>query len=397
MHILLLTHGYPPTISGVTLVVQKIARAMVKRGHTVTVVTASERGKPYHDQDQGVRLIRVRSTPNPFWSEGPVPILSYDQLKQIVKEVQPDIINTHDGALLSLQLYRLEQDKGRIPEVLTCHYLPEFVNYYLNVGDVLERIIGDIAWEYTIRMINGFDHVIFPSQTQRQTFLHQGLKRPSTVISNGLDITRYRPDADHQEDITNRYSLPSGPRILFVGRIAKDKRIELLIRAMPRIKTKHKVHLLLVGRGDDQKRLGEIAEKLGVKDYVHFLGFVPEEDLPAIYRAADIFAIASDVEVQSIPTLQAAATGLPIVAVDAAALPEIVHHERNGNLVPSDDPVAFADAFQRILSNPDRIAAFARASLTIGREHSEELTFDAYEKLYQEILAAYGSKTAVSS
>jgi 1,2-diacylglycerol 3-alpha-glucosyltransferase len=101
MHILMLSHGYPPTISGVTLVVQKVARAMVERGHDVTVVTASDHGAPYQSEDQGVRLWRVRSAPNPFWSEGRLPLLTYDRLKEIVAQVQPDVINTHDSALLS--------------------------------------------------------------------------------------------------------------------------------------------------------------------------------------------------------------------------------------------------------------------------------------------------------
>ena len=75
MKILMLSHGYPPVISGVTLVVQKVAREMVRRGHQVTVVTDSDRGGPYRDQDQGVELLRVRSVPNPFWSEGRLPLL----------------------------------------------------------------------------------------------------------------------------------------------------------------------------------------------------------------------------------------------------------------------------------------------------------------------------------
>ena len=75
MRILMFSHGYPPIISGVSLVVQKVAREMVKRGHQVAVVTASDDGTPYQDQDQGVELMRVRSAPNPFWSEGRLPIV----------------------------------------------------------------------------------------------------------------------------------------------------------------------------------------------------------------------------------------------------------------------------------------------------------------------------------
>jgi 1,2-diacylglycerol 3-alpha-glucosyltransferase len=386
MKILMLSHGYPPVISGVTLVVQKVARAMVKRGHEVTVVTASDRGPAYQDEDQGVKLMRVRSAPNPFWTEGRLPIISYDKLKDIVADVKPDVINTHDGALLSVHLHRLERDRCPVPEILTCHYLPRFVTYYVHAGNVVEKVVEDITWEVTMRMVNGFDHVIFPTQTQQQAFIQEGLEKPSTVISNGLDISHYSPDGRPNKDVEERYALPPGPRILFVGRLAKDKKIDVLIRAMPPIWAAHRGHLLLVGRGDARQQLDDLVESLGLQECVHFLGFVPEEDLPELYRQSDIFAIASDVEVQSIPTLQAAATGLPIVAAKAAALPELVEDNTNGYLVPPDDPRAFASALHKILDHPESAVAFGRASLSIGHRHAEERTFRAYEGLYQ----AYG-------
>jgi 1,2-diacylglycerol 3-alpha-glucosyltransferase len=383
MRILMLSHGYPPVISGVTLVVQKVAREMVRRGYQVTVVTASDRGPAYQDEDQGVKLMRIRSVPNPFWSEGRLPILSYDKLLDIVADVEPDIINTHDGALLSMQLYRLEHEKCHVPELLTCHYLPRFVTYYVHAGNVVERVIEDLTWEVTMRMINGFDHVIFPTRTQQQAFLEEGLKKPSTVISNGLNISHYSPNGHPEKDIEVRYALPPGPRILFVGRLAKDKKIDVLIRAMVPIRSTHQGHLILVGRGDARQQLKELAESLGLRDGIHFLGFVPEEDLPGLYRQCALFAIASDVEVQSIPTLQAAATGLPIVAAKAAALPELVENNKNGYLVPPDDPSAFASAIQKILDHPELAARFGQASLEIGRRHAEEHTFHAYEGLYR--------------
>jgi glycosyltransferase involved in cell wall biosynthesis len=370
-------------ISGVTLVVQKVAREMVRRGHQVTVVTASDSGTPCREQDQGVELLRVRSMPNPFWSEGRLPILSYEGLQEIVTDVQPDVINTHDSGLLGVQLFRLEHEETHVPELLTCHYLPRYVTHYVKIGDAVEEVVEDIAWEITIRLINGFDHVVFPTRTQRQAFIEEGLVTPSTVISNGLDISRYSPTGADDEDIVARYALPPGPRILVVGRLAKDKKIDVLIRAMKEVTSTHEAHLILVGRGDDRQRLQALVERLGLRDRVHFLGYVPEEDLPALYRHCDIFAIASDVEVQSIPTLQAAATGLPIVAAEAAALPELVETNTNGHLVPPDDPAAFATAFREILGDPELGKRLGQASLKIGRRHAEKETFDAYEKLYR--------------
>jgi 1,2-diacylglycerol 3-alpha-glucosyltransferase len=391
MKILMLSHGYPPSISGVTVVVQKVAREMVRRGHAVTVVTASDRGVRYRGEDQGVELMRVRSAPNPFWSEARLPMLGYEELKQIVAEVQPDVINTHDSGLLSMQLYRLEHEKSHVPELLTCHYLPRYVTYYVHMGDIVDKVVEDITWEYTLRMINGFDHVIFPSRTQQQTFVEQGLAKPSSVISNGLNVCRYSPNGHDDGNVAVRYGLPPRPRILFVGRLAKDKKIDVLIRAMRQLRPAHQAYLLIVGRGDDRQRLEDLTESLNIRDSVRFLGFVPEEDLPALYRQSDLFAIASDVEVQSIPTLQAAATGLPIVAAQAGALPELVKDDTNGYLVPPHDPTAFATAIGRILEDTDRAVGFGQASLEIGRQHAEQETFHAYEKLYEAYSAAASS------
>ena len=385
----MVSHGYAPTTSGVTVVVQKVAREMVRRHHQVTVVTASDRGTPYHDYDMGVALWRVRSTPNPFWSEGRLPVLRYERLKDIIAEVRPDVINTHEGALLSWQLYRLEHERRHIPEILTCHFLPRFVTYYVHVGDAAEKAVENITWELSVHVINGFDHVIFPTQTQRQAFLEEGLKRDSTVISNGVDSNRYRPvDPQEGDDVETRYALPHEPRILFVGRMARDKKIEVLIRAMRTVRSVHPAHLLLVGRGDDRHRLEDLTEALGLVEAVHFLGFVPEEDLPSLYRRADMFAIASDVEVQSIPTLQAVATALPVVAADAAALPELVEDGKNGFLVPPGDAEGFANAIRKLLDNREMAAAFGQASLAISRQHAEARTYDSYEAVYQK----YGLK-----
>lgn len=386
MRILMMSHGYPPTVSGVTLVTQKIAGYMVKRGHSVAVITASDRGTPYNDDDHGVRLIRLRSMHNPFWTNGPLPLISRKQLRALIDSFRPDIIHSHDNAMICVQLLRLSANLAT-PLVTTCHYLPRFVNQYTNWDEKLDEIGEAIAWNYCIRLLNQFDHVIFPTLTQHQAFARHGLKVPATIISNGVDPTHYHQRIGQEADIVSRYNLPPGPRILFVGRLAKDKDIDVLIRAMPLVWATQKAHLLLVGCGDDRSHLERLAAELSLQDCVHFLGFVPEEDLPAIYRAVDLFAIASVCEVQSIPTLQAVASGLPIVAARAAALPELVQDQVNGILVPPGNTEAMSLAFLRILCQPLSALRFGKASLAISRVHEEALTFSAHESLYRRLLS----------
>lgn len=393
MRILMLSHGYPPTISGVSLVAQKVARAMVRKGHTVTVVTASRHGQSSQEEDEGVILERVHSWPNPYWSEGRLPITSLKQFRDIMDKAQPDVVHSHDSGLLGFQLVRDDRE-GEIPKVVSCHFLPEFVTRYVGWINSLKRPIEKTAWEVAVRLLNQFDRVVFPNGTHQQIFVNNGLKVPTTVISNGVDTTRYHPPLSEDGDISRRYKLPKGPRILFVGRVAKDKEIEVLINAMGQPWTEHGAHLLIVGRGDDLSRLQEIAHAEQLEHCTHFLGFVPEEDLPGLYRDIDIFTIAATVEVQSLPTLQAIATGKPVVAVDAAALPELVHSGENGYLVPPGDPQSMGRAYSKILANPARAQRFGENSLAISREHSEQMTFDAFETLYEELLAEEASNIA---
>ncbi len=85
----MLSHGYPPTISGVTLVVRKFSRAMVRQGHQVMVITASEIKKSYESEDEGVQLKRVRAFPNPFWKEGPIPFISLMSRREVGEAFEP--------------------------------------------------------------------------------------------------------------------------------------------------------------------------------------------------------------------------------------------------------------------------------------------------------------------
>ncbi|MHB0858769.1 MAG: glycosyltransferase [Anaerolineae bacterium] len=384
MRILMASHGYPPTVSGVSIVVQKLARAMVERGHTVAVVTGSDRMEAYRSEDQGVQLVRVHSRDNPFWKEGPIPSISLTELSEISEAFQPDMLHIHEVATVGRQFQRLSKKTG-CPLLASCHFVPHFAAHYLG-GEMAEGLVESAVWTYSIWLLNRCDHVVFATKAHRLYFAERGLQTPTTIISNGISTTRYTADMDHDADVVARYGLPAGARILFVGRMARDKEIDVLIQAMRGISARSDAHLLLVGRGDERANLEALAAEQRVAERVHFLGFVPEEDMPALFRAVDLFAITSTCEVQSLPTLEAMATRLPVVAADAVALPEIVKHGLNGYLVPPREPQAVADAVVRILLDRDMAARMGEAGYAIAREHNESRTFDRYEQLYRRLV-----------
>jgi glycosyltransferase involved in cell wall biosynthesis len=384
MRIMMFSHGYLPTLSGVTLVVQKIARAMVQRGHKVMIVTASERSLPYLSQDQGVYLHRVWGIPNPTWWEGPIPFILPSSIRKLAEKFQPDVIHTHENALLSYLLLSVHWDK-RPAFIASCYSLPRYATQYLHLGS-LEPLVENFFWKLALGNLNPYEHVVFCTRTHERDFKLHGLQPPTTVISNGVNIQRYRPEKEPSEDIIQRYHLPTRPRILSVGRLMKDKKLDLLIQAMRKVCDQQEAHLLVVGRGSERPHLKVLIHKLGLEPYIHLLGYVPEQDLPALYRACDLFAIPSLVEVQSLPALQAAVSGLPIVAANSAALPELVRHGENGLLVSPLTALGLGEAILTILSQPNLARQMGRISLEIGRLHDEQLTFQAYDEFYRNLV-----------
>lgn len=387
MRILLVSHGYPPTISGVTVVVQKLALALVEHGHKVVVLTASDKKHPYRAIDAGIRLSRVRSVHNPIWSEGPIPVITFRTLKRAVNHFSPDVIHTHENFIIALQLTRLAGRQAP-PMVVSCHALPDFAAQLFPQTFRLNRAVERFMWFYLVRLLNRFDAAVFATRTHRDLFIDHGLVTRPVIISNGVNATRFHPADGQKEDIVQRYKLPAGRRILFLGRLCVDKNLESLIQAMAEIWPSCQANLLLAGRGDNRAELERLVRELELQHCIHFLGYVPDEDLPALYRASDLFAITSKVEVQSLPTLQALVSGLPVVAADAGALPELVRNDVNGYLTAPDDVNAFARAVIRILQDPARLAQFGQASLDIGRQHEESMTFKAFMELYQQLVVS---------
>ena len=170
--------------------------------------------------------------------------------------------------------------------------------------------------------------------------------------------------------------------MLYLGRLDPEKRVDVLVEAMARARDPG-LRLLLVGRGVQEGRLHALRRRLGLVSRVHFLDFVSDAALPGVFGAADIFAMPSEAELQSIATLQALAVGLPVIAADAVALPELVRAGWNGALFRPGDPGDLARHLDELSGDPARRATMAQAARAVAARHDQKLTVAQYERLYQ--------------
>jgi len=159
--------------------------------------------------------------------------------------------------------------------------------------------------------------------------------------------------------------------------------VDIVIRAFQLlIKTHPQARLVIVGEGPEKAELKTLTDELGLRNSVDFTDFVPHAQLPSIYNGADIFVTASPIETQGLVALEAMACGLPVIGVDAMALPDLVIHERNGLLVPPDDVAALAEAIVHLVNGPTLRQAMGQASRKFALLHSMSAIASNYESIY---------------
>ncbi|HEY8734324.1 MAG TPA: glycosyltransferase, partial [Puia sp.] len=201
-------------------------------------------------------------------------------------------------------------------------------------------------------------------------------------VSSGIDLKMFNPYGDTQ-NIRKKYGIPNKPVLLFVGRLDPEKKIEEILHAVSLTLKKIDFSFVIIGRGVKKSALERYAQKLGIADHVLFTGFVPDEDLPFLYKLGRCFIIASIAELLSLSALQGMASGLPIIAVNKGALSELVHDKINGYLFESGDIQKMVQSIYDIIDKDDIYKKMSERSLEYIRKHDIQETADSFEKLYQ--------------
>lgn len=399
VRVLVVSDQYAPMVGGVPTVTRTLAHGLAERGHLVRLLVpspgrrnrpatgraAADRAADEVGADDQVTVDFRRSVPWPWYDGMRVAWLSGRAARKLITGFAPDVIHIHSPLTLGGMARRAGRRLG-IPVVYTNHYLPQ------NARPARRRSRAFDAgfYAYLVWFGNNSTHATAPTSTALGLLRDRGLRIPSSVISNGVDLSTYRP-GPASDQVRDRYGLRADcPVILTVGRLSQEKAVDVLLEAAARLT--QDAQIAIAGTGPDEGRLRAQAERLGLgADRVRFLGFVPGPELPAVYRLADVFAIPSAAELQSLTTMEAMATGLPVVAANAYALGELVADGRNGFLVTPGRPDELAACLDALLKEPDLRARMAAESLQIISAHELSRSLAHWESLYG-TLAASGSR-----
>ena len=389
MKILIASDLHYPTINGVATFSRNLAQGLASRGHEVVVIAPSQTGKKYKEVDGNYTIVRTVSVPFPFYQNFRISLNPAREVRKIMEEFDPDII--HIQMLMWIGQAAMKYgNKVGIPIVSTNHAMPENLMDNLVLLAPVSKPINYILKAYGARFHSKADYVTMPTQSAIDMFnAGDKLTAPIAAVSNGIDLKHFSPGTP-SSDIYQRFMLPKkAPIVSYVGRLDAEKHLPVLVRAFAQVKTEvPSAHLLIVGDGTERITLSSLADTLGLSGDVTLTGRVSDEDLQALHQVGTVFCMPSPAELQSIATLEAMASGQPIVAVDAGALRELCQDGDNGYLCQRDDEDAIANSIVRIVTNPSLRTTMSEKSLAIASTHDLQTTLDTFEGIYSDLINA---------
>ncbi|HLT90010.1 MAG TPA: glycosyltransferase family 4 protein [Woeseiaceae bacterium] len=380
MRVLLLNYEFPPVGGGAGHATANIAAGLVRLGIEAEVLTSRLDGEEDGALVDGVPVHRVRS-----WRVGvhhcglrgayTYVLSAAGKLRRLRKERGYDLEHYFFSLPTGL-LTLMPQMPPRTPYVVSLRGsdVPGYDPYNTRV----ERLHG-ILKPITRRIWSNAGRVVALSKALADTARRTAPDLDIEVIPNGIDPERFSPPAERR--------VRKVPRLITVARLLERKGIQTILEACAR-PTVLPVELSIVGTGPYENELKQMVRSLGLDDRVRFLGFVPNEELPNLYRESDIFVLPSETESFGLVFAEAMSCGLPIAASNVGGIPETVRDGVDGLLCPPGEPLSLRENILRLMSNVDTRREISHSQRErILERYSWEQIAARYADVYHAVLA----------
>ena len=373
MKILITTDWYAPVINGVVTSVLLLQRELERLGHEVRVVTLSN---SLHTYREGSVYYMGSVSANKIY---PGARLRMKRARSMMRELaawRPDVIHSQCEFSTFRVAYVLSNHLG-VPIIHTYHTVYEDYTHYFSPS----RRVGRMMVSAFSRWICGRTAcIVAPTAKVERLLRNYGVSCRIEVIPTGVDLGAYRqePAPGRLEELRRRWGIPADRTVLlYLGRMAKEKNLELLIEQIAAADRQDAV-LLLVGDGPDREAALKRAGELGVQ--VIYTGMVPHQEAPDYYRLGDLFVTASTSETQGLTYAEALAAGVPVLCRADPCLLGVVRDGENGWQYRSE--ADFRQKLDTFLAQPHHREAMARSARETGEEYSAQRFAERVEAIY---------------
>ena len=388
MRIGLFTDTYTPDINGVVTSIVTLKEALEREGHKVFVITnhASITSTSYENGVLRLPGVEVKFMYG-YVLSSPIHI----QAASVIKEMELDVIHAHSEfgiGIFARAICKLQE----IPLVMTYHTTYEDYTHYVNLlglksVDMLSRkLVASVSRMYS----KGSEIIIAPSEKTKKMLLGYKIKKRIDVIPTGLDLERFK-DKDEAAILAlkEKYGLDGSSLFVYIGRLAKEKSIDIVIEGFAKlIQSGEKAQLLIVGGGPSDEDLKQMAHDLGVEDRIIFVGPVASKEVVNFYHVSDAFISASLTETQGLTYIEALACGLCVFARPDKPLEGIIIDDNTGYLFEDlDSFVTKAKGF--IHASEEKREELKNNALRLAQNFDSKFFAQNVLRTYQDAIDAY--------
>ncbi len=372
MRIAVFSEAYAPQVNGVVRTQTELVRYLRGRGHEVLEAVPYYKSNPRQE-----RVVEFRAVPFPLYPEMPI-ILPHWRFHRRefakVEAFKPDLVHLMSPGVLAY-FGQLWARRHGCPVVAS--YETDIIRYmhYYGFGRFEPQL-----WSYLRWLFNHCHHTYAPSQVTRDQLIKAGI-RDVRVFQRGVDSARFHPGKRREAVRESLGVPPEGALVLYAGRLSKEKSLDVLLKAFMRLANQHPdSRLLVAGEGPHRRSLVRSFRSPGII----FTSWKRGEELATLFASADIFALPSSTETLSLVSLESMASGVPVLAMNAGGVRDIVEHDGTGLLANSAEE--FEVMLRRLVED---IPLRTRLGLQ-GRRYAEQKTWShALEILERNYLEAF--------
>ena len=356
------TNVYLPTTNGVVVSVETFRQALTSLGHHVYVF-----GPDSGDiEDRAPYIFRYPAVELPL-QKYPLTLPVSPYVDRVLRNLKPHVLHANHPALLGRVAERKSAEL-KIPLVFTYH--TRYADYSHYADPLPQENVKEFIDHWLASFMANCHRVVVPSESIKAMLEKSyGLESHVSVVPTGVETQKF--SAYTQQQAHEELGWTDDSKVLVsIGRLAKEKSFALLVEAFAKLEDQG-LRLVIMGSGDELDNLKTLAKDLGVQDRVTFTGLVPFEKVPVYLSASDLFVFASVTETQGLVTLEAMASGLPVVAVEASGTREAVGE--NCSILTDHNAEALAEGIRSMLGRGD-----LSAERDAARERAKQ--FDVLEQ-----------------
>lgn len=381
MKVLIACDTFAPDHNGTATFSKNLAVSLQKRGYEVHVIApaTSKLYGTFREKHDDVPIIvhRLKSYRLPFQPSQRFvnPLRLTNRINGLLRAIRPAIVHIqshinigHHAAVAA------GQNQTRL--IATSHIdAQSLVENAILAPKFVKNFLTKLLLKDAARVFKSADVISAP--TKRASQMLEGAVSGLRVlpISGGVDVDLFNNLPEPVQD---------DRKILYVGRLDREKHVYVLLEAIAKLPKSFKVSLEVVGSGSQANELSKLATELGLSETVHFAGELSDAELLRKLGESSVFVMPSIQELQSMATLEAMAAGRPIIAANAMALPHLVHDGENGFLFKPDSPTDLANKIQQVFTvTKVEFGKMSQGSRVLAESHDLIATVDVYERLYK--------------